>query len=125
VSVRAAEAHTRLRQVELRSILPVKWFRIPGDEVGRAAESAVESALDAISAPTAGIFYRGSKPDSTPYVEEGATVQPESVVGLIEVMKTFEEVRAGVSGRIKEIQVEDGDVVTEGQSLMTVEPEGG
>jgi antagonist of KipI len=124
VSVRAGEAMTRHRYAELQAIHPVAQLLVPAGEEEAAQEPQGEEAVETIAAPATGIFYRGSKPGGAPLVDGGAAVQPDTVVGVIEVMKTFQEVRAGIWGRIKEIEVADEDVVTEGQTLMTVEPEG-
>jgi biotin-dependent carboxylase-like uncharacterized protein len=125
VSARAGAAMTRHRVAELHAIHPITQpLSFPGQmEAAPSAPGEVE-AVKSITAPATGIFYRGSKPGGTPFVEVGGTVGPETVVGLIEVMKTFQEVRAGVSGRVQEIQVADEDVVNEGQTLLTIEPEG-
>jgi biotin carboxyl carrier protein len=125
VSVRAGAAMTRHRHAELHAIHPVTQpLAAPRrSNAARSPEDAA-SAGELIAAPVTGIFYRGSKPGGTPLVDKGTAVGPDSIVGSIEVMKTFQDVRAGVSGRIRKIQVADGDLVTEGQTLMKIEPEG-
>ncbi len=84
----------------------------------------------AIVAPLTGVFYRAPSPSDPPYVDAGDIVQPETVVGLIETMKIFNEVLAERTGRIVEILVESGHLVHAGDALMTVaddatEPGGG
>jgi biotin carboxyl carrier protein len=74
-----------------------------------------------IVSPLPGTFYRRSSPDAAPYVEPGAPVENDTVVGLVEVMKQFNDVEAGISGRVAEILVEDGDPVDAGQVLMRID----
>jgi len=68
-----------------------------------------------------GTFYRRSEPGADPFVSEGSVVHPDDVVGIIEVMKMFHELRAGVSGILVEFVVDDGDVVTMGGVVARVE----
>ena len=73
-----------------------------------------------IAAPLTGVFYRASAPTDPPYVDVGDVVQPETVVGLIETMKIFNEVLAERAGRVAEILVESGQLVHAGDALMLV-----
>ena len=68
-----------------------------------------------------GVFYRRPAPDQDPFVEEGSVVQDGQTLGLIEVMKTFNEVKATKPGRISRILLEEGDEVEPGQELFEVE----
>ena len=76
-----------------------------------------------ITAPNLGTFYRAPKPGVAPYVEVGQQVGEATEVCLIEVMKLFTPVRAGISGRIAKACVEDGEMVEFGAPLFLVEPE--
>ena len=91
-----------------------------------ATERPPEPAPDAlvpITAPNLGTFYRAPKPGVEPYVEVGQQVGEATEVCLIEVMKLFTPVRAGISGRIAKACVEDGEMVEFGAPLFLVEPE--
>jgi acetyl-CoA carboxylase biotin carboxyl carrier protein len=79
--------------------------------------------LVTVSAPTLGTFYCAARPDLPPYVQVGSVVDSESTVGLIEAMKVFTGVTAGVSGSVVEILVENGDFVEFGQPLFRVKPQ--
>lgn len=86
-----------------------------------AATGAGEAAgTVTISAPIIGRFYAKPEPGAPPFVTVGATVTEDTTVGLIEVMKTFNAVRAGVSGVITEICVQDAQLVEYGQLLFRV-----
>lgn len=76
----------------------------------------------AIKAPNLGTFYRASSPEAAPYVTLGASVTPETEVCLIEVMKLFTTVRAGISGTVREITAQDGAMVEYGTELLWIEP---
>jgi acetyl-CoA carboxylase biotin carboxyl carrier protein len=73
-----------------------------------------------IAAPMVGTFYRASAPGQPPFVDVGSEVEPDTVVGLIEVMKMMNSVPAGVSGTIAEVCAEDAQVVDEGAPLFRV-----
>ncbi|WP_186073178.1 acetyl-CoA carboxylase [Burkholderia gladioli] len=74
-----------------------------------------------IVSPLPGTFYRRASPDAAPYVEVGTPVDSDTVVGLVEVMKQFNDVEAGAAGRIAEILAEDGEPVDAGKVLMRIE----
>ncbi len=75
-----------------------------------------------ITSPMVGTFYRSSAPDKPPYVKVGDTVEPGTVVCIIEAMKLFNEIEAEVSGKIVKVMVEDAQPVEFGQVLFLVEP---
>ena len=77
-----------------------------------------------IKSETPGTFYAKPEPDKPPFVTKGSRVKPETVVGLIEAMKLFTEIPAGVAGVIEEILAENGQAVEYGQVLFRVDPAG-
>ncbi|GAA4862652.1 acetyl-CoA carboxylase [Saccharopolyspora rosea] len=74
-----------------------------------------------MSAQLPGVFYRRPSPDQDPYVEEGSVVQPGQTLAVIEVMKTFNEVKADRAFRISRILLSDGDEVEAGQDMFEVD----
>jgi acetyl-CoA carboxylase biotin carboxyl carrier protein len=68
-----------------------------------------------------GTFYRAPKPDAPPFVEVGQFITNDDVVCIIEVMKLFNMVRAGVRGRIAKICAENTQMVEYQQVLFWVE----
>jgi acetyl-CoA carboxylase biotin carboxyl carrier protein len=84
------------------------------------SEKAMEG-LVAIKAPMLGTFYRTPKPGAPPFVEVGAMVDKDDPVCIIEVMKLFNTVKAGVQGRIAKICVEQGQLVEYQQILFLIE----
>jgi len=73
-----------------------------------------------ILAPLPGTFYRRPNPDADVFVSEGDTVAPGDVVGLVEVMKTFLEVKADVGGVVDRFLVDSGDAIEAGQALVAL-----
>jgi acetyl-CoA carboxylase biotin carboxyl carrier protein len=73
-----------------------------------------------VSAPLLGTFYRAPKPGAAPFVEVGSPVAEDTIVGIIEVMKLMNTVRAGVRGKVTQIVARDGALVEYGEALMHV-----
>jgi acetyl-CoA carboxylase biotin carboxyl carrier protein len=92
------------------------------DAASRPAKPPSEAGLKDISSPLLGIFYRAPKPGEPPFVEVGAKVEPDTVIGIIEVMKLMNSVRAGAAGQIAEILVDNGALVEYGEILMRIRP---
>ncbi|MGH8226929.1 MAG: acetyl-CoA carboxylase biotin carboxyl carrier protein [Steroidobacteraceae bacterium] len=84
-----------------------------------AAAAADKSAHD-VPAPLLGTFYRAPKPGAPPFVEVGSIVEAGTIVGIIEVMKLMNTVRAGVAGRVIELVARDGALVEYGETLLRV-----
>jgi acetyl-CoA carboxylase biotin carboxyl carrier protein len=78
----------------------------------------------AVPAPLLGSFYRAAKPGAAPYVEVGQRVEVDTELCLIEVMKLFTTVQAGVAGVVQEVLVKDGDMVEFGQPLFVINTRG-
>lgn len=74
-----------------------------------------------INCPMVGVFYVAPSPDAEPYVSVGSKVNKGDVICIIEAMKLMNEVTATESGTIKEILVEDGNLVEFGQPLFVIE----
>ena len=74
-----------------------------------------------ILSPLSGTFYRKPAPDQPPYKEAGDTVSPGDVIGLVEVMKSFNEIKADIGGKVVQYLVENEDAVMAGQPLLEIE----
>ncbi len=84
------------------------------------APAAPDANLKDIASPMLGTFYRAPKPGAAPFVEIGSVVDVDSVIGIIEVMKLMNTVRAAVRGVITEILPADEALVEFGEVLMRV-----
>jgi acetyl-CoA carboxylase biotin carboxyl carrier protein len=90
-------------------------------EMGGKNKAGHADGID-IVAPLLGRFYTQSEPGAPPFVSVGSEVMEDTTVGLIEVMKTFNAVRAGISGVVAEICVQDAQLVEYGDVLFRVYP---
>jgi acetyl-CoA carboxylase biotin carboxyl carrier protein len=75
-----------------------------------------------VSAPLTGVWYPSPSPGARAYVNDGDEVASGQVVGLIEAMKLFNEIKSDVSGRITRVLVENGTLVKRKQPLLEVDP---
>ena len=73
-----------------------------------------------ILSPLPGTFYRRPAPDQPAYKEEGDSVAKGDTIGLVEVMKSFHEVKSEVEGTVSKFLVENEDAVMAGQPLVEV-----
>jgi acetyl-CoA carboxylase biotin carboxyl carrier protein len=76
----------------------------------------------AIESPMVGTYYTSRAPDAPPLVSVGTVVNPNTIVCIIEAMKVFTDIPAGVSGTIVEVLVKNGQAVEYGQPLFRVAP---
>ena len=91
------------------------------DSVPTSVSAAPKTIV--IESPMVGTYYSSSAPDAPPFVSVGSVVHPETTVCIIEAMKVFTDIPAGVSGTIAEILVKNGQAVEFGQPLFRVIPE--
>ncbi|GAA3358302.1 MULTISPECIES: acetyl-CoA carboxylase [Saccharopolyspora] len=76
--------------------------------------------MSTVNAALPGVFYRRPAPDQEPFVEVGAMVQEGQTIALIEVMKTFSEVKAEQAGTLGRFLLDEGDEVEAGQGVAEV-----
>jgi acetyl-CoA carboxylase biotin carboxyl carrier protein len=93
-------------------------------EAPRAAPAPQAEPTDphrhTVLAPLLGTFYRAPKPGAAPFVEVGTAVNEDTIVGIIEVMKLMNAVRAGARGTVVEILGRDGTLVEYGETLLRI-----
>lgn len=126
------------RRVETRSSNgPVASDPLP--EIGRAPEPAQvpdaaasgpppastgsEEGLVAVRSPMIGVFYAAPRPDAPPYVQVGDRVTADMTIAIIEVMKVFNSVNAGVDGTVERILVANEDFVEVDDILILIRPD--
>ncbi len=90
-----------------------------GSQAARPAEPA---ARPAVTAPLTGIFYTAPSPGAMPYVAVGDHVSTGQIIGLIEAMKLFNEIKSDLAGRVARVCVDNGALVKAKQALIEVEP---
>ena len=74
--------------------------------------------------PLLGVFYRAPKPGEPPFVEVGQQVEADTIIGIVEVMKLMNSVRAGAKGVIVAIHVTNAEMVEYEQPLTRVRTTG-
>ena len=84
--------------------------------------ASVPSHWVPVKAPNLGTFYRAPKPGAPVFVEIGQPVEPDTEICLIEVMKLFTTLKAGVKGVIKQVCVQDAVMVEFDDTLFYIEP---
>jgi acetyl-CoA carboxylase biotin carboxyl carrier protein len=77
---------------------------------------------NAIVAPLTGLFYASPSPGAEPYVKPGAQILAGQVIGLIEAMKLFNEIKSDRAGRVVRVVPDDGALVKAKDPLIEVEP---
>jgi acetyl-CoA carboxylase biotin carboxyl carrier protein len=85
-----------------------------------AALAATDPTAVDLPSPLLGTFYRSPKPGAPPFVQVGSQVEADSIIGIIEVMKLMNTVRAGVRGTVAEFLAADGALVEYGEVLLRV-----
>ena len=77
-----------------------------------------------VTAPLTGVWYAAPSPGARPYVQEEDEIGVGSVIGLIEAMKLFNEIKSDVAGKVTRILVESGTLVKRQQPLIEIDPRG-
>jgi len=88
------------------------------------SEVAAPSRYYQLKSPITGVFYRSSAPSAPPFAKEGDLGDETDTVCLIEAMKIFNEITAGVHGRIVRVVAATEQLVVTGEVLMEIDPDG-
>lgn len=126
IDLQQADQKIRLcKRESLVAAAPVAAAPVPQAAAPAAAAAPAEAVDDAnivtINSPMVGTFYSKPKPESPDYVKVGDTVSADTVVCLLEAMKTFNELPAGVSGKIVAVLVKNEEAVDVNKPLFKVD----
>lgn len=80
------------------------------------------SAATVVRSPLVGTFYRAPAPGEQPFVAVGATVDPDTVIGIVEAMKLLNRITAGHHGIVRSVLLPDGSPVEFDQPLVLLDP---
>ena len=94
---------------------------VPGGD-GADPFGAPSPGMRFVTAPLTGVWYGAPSPGARPYVAEGDEVASGQVLGLIEAMKLFNEIKSDTSGTVTRLLVESGTLVKRKQPLLEVDP---
>jgi len=86
-----------------------------------AAPLPPKDHLHEVKSPIVGTFYRAPAPDAAPFIQVGASVEPGTVLCIVEAMKLMNEIECDVAGKVVKILVENGQPVEYDQTLFLVE----
>jgi acetyl-CoA carboxylase biotin carboxyl carrier protein len=113
-------AHPPAREAE-SSTRPAPVQKTVHEEVPLSKEmKSEEKSGKYVSAPLVGTYYSASSPDDPHFVKVGDRVDENTVVCIIEAMKVMNEVKAGISGTIAEILVDNAHPVEFGTKLFRI-----
>jgi acetyl-CoA carboxylase biotin carboxyl carrier protein len=87
-----------------------------------ATGAATVPLRPSVKAPLTGIFYTSPSPGAPPYVQVGGEVAVGQLIGLIEAMKLFNEIKSDLAGRVVRVAAESGALVKAKQPLIEVDP---
>jgi acetyl-CoA carboxylase biotin carboxyl carrier protein len=93
----------------------------PAAAAPAASPEARPANLTEFKSPLVGTFYRSAKPDSDPFANVGDEVGPEKVLCIIEAMKVMNEIKAEMTGIVREILVKNGQAVEFGEPMFLIE----
>jgi acetyl-CoA carboxylase biotin carboxyl carrier protein len=94
----------------------------PAADAGAPAPAPAPAARPSVKAPLTGIYYSAPSPGATAYVRPGDQVAVGQLIGLIEAMKLFNEIKSDLAGRVVKVCAENGALVKAKQPLIEVEP---
>ena len=107
--------------VQKQESIPKEIQSVAMDEIKPAEQKEIKKAEgNVVKSPLVGTFYSASSPDSAPFVKVGDMVKKGQVLGIVEAMKLMNEIESEFDGVVKEIQIENEQVVEYGQPLFVI-----
>ena len=91
-------------------------------DTSSSSAAGAATARPSVKAPLTGIWYGSPTPGSAPFVTVGGEIAVGQVVGLIEAMKLFNEIKSDIAGRVMRVVADSGTLVKAKQPLIEVEP---
>lgn len=101
------------------AVVEASGIQIPVLAADTAAETAPASG-HVVKAPLVGTYYAAASPDADPFVQVGDTVKKGQILGIIEAMKLMNEIESEYDGTVKEILVENEDIIEFGQPMFVI-----
>ena len=95
----------------------------PSAAAQQDTDAQAADELADIESPIIGTFYSAPSPDSAPFVAVGDSVNPDTVICIIEAMKVMNEIKAETSGTVVEVICKTGQAVEFGQPLFKIKPD--
>ncbi len=121
LKLRRAEDRVLTTALPMAVPTAVPMAAVPAAATAAPAEAARPSNVMEFKSPLVGTFYRSAKPDADPFVNVGDEIGPEKVICIIEAMKVMNEIKAEMSGIVREILVKNGQAVEFGEPMFLIE----
>lgn len=126
IDLREADVRIRIRKGYELGVGASPTVHLPPAPIERphappAEPPPSDEHLQLIRSVMVGTFFASPNPEAPPFVKVGDRVGPDTIVCIIEAMKVFNEIPAGVSGQIVAVLVQNGDPVEYGQPLFKVD----
>lgn len=128
LEVKRGALRVRVSKAAVSSVADARAVATADGRAGAAAapivatpDAPVQVDRPTVNAPLTGIFYRSPSPQAPPFIQVGSQVTQGEVIGLIEAMKLFNEIRATANGRVRRILIESGQLVRAKQPIIELE----
>jgi acetyl-CoA carboxylase biotin carboxyl carrier protein len=118
LEVEAGETSIVLRRADAFAPPPMESTTVA--TAPRVPPAAAEAGAHAVLAPLTGIFYAAPTPEAPPFVNVGVEVVVGQVIGLIEAMKLFNEIKSDAAGRVQRVVAESGQLVKARDPLIEI-----
>jgi acetyl-CoA carboxylase biotin carboxyl carrier protein len=122
LEVEAGELHVRLARPRPVPAAPAAAASAVGAAAAVSPFGEPAPGTRFVTAPLTGVWYTAPSPGARPYVQVGDEVAVGTVLGLIEAMKLFNEIKSDTQGRVTRYMVESGTLVKRQQPLIEVDP---
>lgn len=121
VEVEVAGTRMRLRKPTAGFVGSAPAYAAPAAALPPVAAShPAEDSANTLKSPMVGTFYRAASPDAQPFVKEGDSVTTGQPLGIIEAMKTMNQIESDRTGTIRKIMVSNAQAVEFGQPLFVI-----
>ena len=91
-----------------------------GEDRSREAERGAEEEGQWEASSLVRTFYAAASPEEEPYVRVGDAVKKGQILGIVEAMKLMNEIESEHDGIVREIRVENGQMVEYGQPMFLI-----
>ena len=88
------------------------------------AEAVDGDNISVVTSPMVGTFYSKPNPNAETYVKVGDHVEADTIVCVVEAMKMFNEIPAGISGKVVAVLVKNEEAVDVNKPLFKVDTNG-
>jgi acetyl-CoA carboxylase biotin carboxyl carrier protein len=122
LEVRRGGLRVRVARPAIAQAVAMPQAKTGAGQLATSAPATKTVELPTVNAPLTGIFYRAASPQAEAFIQVGSTVGVGDVIGLIEAMKLFNEIRSTLAGRVRRIFIENGQLVRAHQPLIELEP---